>query len=53
MRKSQGQAIADYWHGILHRIENDFRNARAWYDNADQPLLKHFFASSEEAKQFW
>ncbi|BFZ56127.1 hypothetical protein PYCC9005_003169 [Savitreella phatthalungensis] len=52
VRKSQGQAIADYWHGILHRIENDFRNSRAWYDNADQPLLKHFFSSSEEAKRF-
>lgn len=53
VRHCQGQAIADHWHGILHRIENDFRNSRLWYQNrvTDQSRSP-YFATVEDAQKF-
>lgn len=53
MRHCQGQAIADHWHGILHRIENDFRNSRLWYQNRiTDDSRRPYFDTVEEAQQF-
>lgn len=52
IRKCQGRAITDYWHGILHRIENDFRNSRLWYKVMDLALVQRFHKDVETAQQF-
>lgn len=43
-----------YIHGILHRIEGDYRNAEAWYgDVAESECFKHVWPSGlDEAKAF-
>jgi len=37
-------------HGLLHRIEGDFDNARYWYDRAGTPFSKSKSAASEIKK---
>ena len=47
------QYEAMYLHGILHRIEGDFDNARAWYDNvADSDVFKACWSSKEDGQDF-
>ena len=42
-----------YLHGILHRIEGDYDNARAWYKNvADSDIFKSSWSSREEGMAF-
>ncbi|MCJ1315831.1 hypothetical protein MMC15_001151 [Xylographa vitiligo] len=44
---------AMYLHGILHRIEGDYDNARAWYGNvADTEVFKKNWSSKEKALEF-
>ncbi|MCJ1474970.1 hypothetical protein MMC13_003630 [Lambiella insularis] len=44
---------AMYLHGILHRIEGDYDNARAWYGNvADTEVYKKAWSSKEEGVDF-
>lgn len=52
VRKAQGKREADYWHGILHRIEGDYRNSRAWYENMDIELVGKFHGSVKQAHKF-
>ena len=38
-----------FLHGILHRIEGDYDNARAWYKNvAESEVFKDVWAGGEE-----
>ncbi|BFZ62333.1 hypothetical protein YB2330_003426 [Saitoella coloradoensis] len=39
-RHMQGELTGDWWHGILHRIEGDYENARCWYDDIKHPMLR-------------
>ena len=42
-----------FLHGILHRIEGDYDNARAWYgDVSGSDVFGHVWASNEEALTF-
>jgi len=43
-----------YIHGILHRIEGDYRNAEAWYgDVATSDCFKHVWSNGvDDAKAF-
>jgi len=42
-----------FLHGILHRIEGDYDNARAWYSNvADSEVFKEVWESEEVARAF-
>lgn len=42
-----------FLHGILHRIEGDYDNARAWYHNvADSEVFKEVWESEEQAREF-
>lgn len=42
-----------FLHGILHRIEGDYDNARAWYGNvADSEVFKEVWESEEQARGF-
>ncbi|KAI9669225.1 MAG: hypothetical protein M1817_004720 [Caeruleum heppii] len=42
-----------YLHGILHRIEGDYDNARAWYgDVADSEVFRKAWQSKKEALDF-
>lgn len=44
---------AMYLHGILHRIEGDYDNARAWYAKiADTEVYKKAWSSKEEGLDF-
>ncbi|MCJ1295492.1 hypothetical protein MMC34_007055 [Xylographa carneopallida] len=44
---------AMYLHGILHRIEGDYDNARAWYGNvADTEVFKKNWCSKEMGLEF-
>lgn len=53
MRHAQNQAITDHWHGILHRLENDFRNSRLWYQNRiTEETRNPYFDSLEDAQKF-
>ena len=38
--------------GILHRIEGDYRNSRAWYENMDIELVGKFHGSVKQAHKF-
>lgn len=38
-----------FLHGILHRIEGDYDNARAWYDNvSDSDVFKHTWPGGKD-----
>ena len=37
VQRHEGDAIADWIHAILHRIEGDAANARYWYAEAKRP----------------
>ncbi|KAL8768259.1 MAG: hypothetical protein Q9209_005490 [Squamulea sp. 1 TL-2023] len=38
-----------FWHGILHRIEGDYDNARAWYDNvSESDVFKHTWSEGKD-----
>ena len=42
-----------FLHGILHRIEGDYDNARAWYKNvADSEVFGNVWNSEEQAREF-
>jgi len=42
-----------YLHGILHRIEGDYDNARAWYgDVKDSDMFKAAWGSEDDALKF-
>lgn len=42
-----------FLHGILHRIEGDYDNARAWYKNvAESAVFKKVWDSEEQAREF-
>lgn len=42
-----------FLHGILHRIEGDFDNARAWYgDVSSSDVFKAIWSSKDEAMEF-
>jgi len=42
-----------FLHGILHRVEGDYDNARAWYRNvADSEVFKQVWQSEEKAREF-
>ncbi|MCJ1407807.1 hypothetical protein MMC19_001878 [Ptychographa xylographoides] len=42
-----------YLHGILHRIEGDYDNARAWYGNVcESEVFRENWGSKEEALDF-
>ena len=42
-----------FLHGILHRIEGDYDNARAWYGNvADSEVFNECWGSKDEALGF-
>ncbi len=42
-----------FLHGILHRIEGDYDNARIWYrDVADSEVFKHTWDTVDEALGF-
>lgn len=42
-----------FLHGILHRIEGDYDNARAWYKNvADSEVFKKVWKDEEGAREF-
>ncbi len=42
-----------YLHGILHRIEGDYDNARAWYgDVADSDVFRKVWRSGDEGRAF-
>ncbi|MCJ1397930.1 hypothetical protein MMC11_001126 [Xylographa trunciseda] len=44
---------AMYLHGILHRIEGDYDNARAWYGNvADTEVFRKSWSSKEKGLEF-
>ncbi|MCJ1382701.1 hypothetical protein MMC17_005814 [Xylographa soralifera] len=44
---------AMYLHGILHRIEGDYDNARAWYGNvADTEVFKKNWSGKEKGLEF-
>lgn len=41
-----------YLHGILHRIEGDYDNARAWYgDVADSDVFRHVWGEKDGGKE--
>ena len=42
-----------FLHGILHRIEGDYDNARAWYGNvAESEVFGKVWESEEKAREF-
>ncbi len=42
-----------FLHGILHRIEGDYDNARAWYKNvAESEVFRKVWESEEKAREF-
>ena len=42
-----------FLHGILHRIEGDYDNARAWYSNvAESEIFGKVWESEEKAMEF-
>ena len=42
-----------FLHGILHRIEGDYDNARAWYSNvADSEVFTKVWDGEEAAREF-
>lgn len=43
----EGEAIADWIHAVLHKIEGDSANSRYWYDRAGKP---EWFAGDPEAE---
>jgi len=42
-----------FLHGILHRVEGDYDNARAWYGNVkDSDVFRDVWSGEEEARKF-
>lgn len=42
-----------YLHGILHRIEGDYDNARAWYKNVhESEVFAKVWEGEEQAREF-
>ena len=42
-----------FLHGILHRVEGDYDNARAWYKNVkDSGVFKSVWNKEEQARDF-
>lgn len=42
-----------FLHGILHRIEGDYDNARAWYSNVkDSEVFTKVWAGEDQAREF-
>jgi hypothetical protein len=36
-QEHEGEAMADWIHALLHKIEGDSSNSRYWYDRAGKP----------------
>lgn len=42
----EGEALADYWHAIIHRREGDYGNSRYWFGRVGRaPLLAEVYGA--------
>jgi len=42
----EGDALADYWHAVIHRREGDYGNSRYWFGRVGPaPILTGFYGS--------
>ena len=46
-QEHEGEAVADWIHAVLHKIEGDPSNSRYWYGRADKP---EWFGGEPEAE---
>lgn len=43
-QRHEGEAVADYWHAIIHRREGDYGNSRYWFGRVGRtPLLAEVY----------
>lgn len=43
-QRHEGEALADYWHAIIHRREGDYGNSRYWFGRVGRaPILTQVY----------
>ena len=46
----EGEALADYWHAVIHRREGDYGNSRYWFGRVGHaPVLTEFYGPDQNA----
>lgn len=49
-QRHEGEALADYWHAIIHRREGDYGNSRYWFGRVGRiPLLAEVYGPDANA----
>ncbi len=47
----QGEALADYWHAVIHRREGDYGNSRYWFGRVgNAPILAEVYGPDPGAR---
>lgn len=49
-QQHEGEALADYWHAIIHRREGDYGNSRYWFGRVGRtPILAEAYGPDASA----